>query len=198
MVIVRGIYLITWFNCAQIRVSAFLTSLLRNVSFHATGKPGHPHTQGNRKWEEFLTSCGMVGDVGDSAIPIEARQYASRPDYPHDRHREISKLTFSSNFQPSHIKYSMWMDIAVGLRHRYDCCRIIRSWLCSFDYCGKHDTNGYALSINNYSIWIFTHLKLCLADAIHNFKWVKIIQIWQNGVQLFLHLLVDVTLNLYL
>ena len=36
-----------------------------------------------------------------------------------------------------------------------------------------------------YSIWIFTHLKLCLADAIHNFKWVKIIQIWQNGSQLF-------------
>ena len=27
---------------------------------------------------------------------------------------------------------------------------------------------------------IFTHLQLCLADAIHNFKWVKIIQIWQN------------------
>ena len=27
---------------------------------------------------------------------------------------------------------------------------------------------------------IFTHLKLCLADAIHNFKWVKIIQISQN------------------
>ena len=26
---------------------------------------------------------------------------------------------------------------------------------------------------------------LCLADAIHNFKWVKIIQIWQNGGQLF-------------
>ena len=24
-------------------------------------------------------------------------------------------------------------------------------------------------------IWILTHLKLCLADAIHNFKWVKII-----------------------
>ena len=33
----------------------------------------------------------------------------------------------------------------------------------------------------------FTHLKLCLADAIHNFKWVKIIQIWQNG-QLFANL----------
>ena len=32
---------------------------------------------------------------------------------------------------------------------------------------------------------IFTHLKLCLADAIHNFKWVNIIQIWQNGGQLF-------------
>ena len=26
---------------------------------------------------------------------------------------------------------------------------------------------------------------LCLADAIHNFKWVKIIQIWQNGGHLF-------------
>ena len=37
----------------------------------------------------------------------------------------------------------------------------------------------------NYSIGIFTHLKLCLADAIHNFKWVKIIQIWQNEGQLF-------------
>ena len=35
----------------------------------------------------------------------------------------------------------------------------------------------------NYSIWIFTNLKLCLADAIHNFKWVKIIQIWQTGGQ---------------
>ena len=37
----------------------------------------------------------------------------------------------------------------------------------------------------NYSIWIFTHLKLCFADTIHNFKWVKIIQIWQNGGHLF-------------
>ena len=30
-------------------------------------------------------------------------------------------------------------------------------------------------------MWLFTHLKLCIADAIHNFKWVNIIQIWQNG-----------------
>ena len=35
--------------------------------------------------------------------------------------------------------------------------------------------------INRQIIVIFTHLKLCLADAIHNFKWVKIIQIWLNG-----------------
>ena len=41
--------------------------------------------------------------------------------------------------------------------------------------------------------WIFTHLNLCLADAIHNFKWVKIIQIWQNGGPLFSILLIDVT-----
>ena len=26
---------------------------------------------------------------------------------------------------------------------------------------------------------VFTHLKSCLADAIHNFKRVKIIQIWK-------------------
>ena len=29
---------------------------------------------------------------------------------------------------------------------------------------------------------------LCPADAIHNFKWVKIIQIWQNGGQLLLNI----------
>ena len=40
----------------------------------------------------------------------------------------------------------------------------------------------------NYLIGIFTHLKLCLTDAIHNFKWVKLIQIWQNGGQLFTNL----------
>ena len=34
----------------------------------------------------------------------------------------------------------------------------------------------------------FTRLKLCFADAIHNFKWVKIIQIWQNEGQLFSNL----------
>ena len=27
----------------------------------------------------------------------------------------------------------------------------------------------------SYRIYIFTHLKLCLATAKHNFKWVKII-----------------------
>ena len=32
----------------------------------------------------------------------------------------------------------------------------------------------------NYWIGILIHLKLCLADAIHNFKWMKNIQIWQK------------------
>ena len=40
----------------------------------------------------------------------------------------------------------------------------------------------------SYWIEIVTHLKLCLADAIHNFKWVKIIQILQNGVEGFWNL----------
>ena len=44
---------------------------------------------------------------------------------------------------------------------------------------------GLTLTPPNYSIVIFTHLKLCLADVIHNFKWVKIMQIWQNEDQLF-------------
>ena len=30
----------------------------------------------------------------------------------------------------------------------------------------------------SYIIWIFTHLKLCLATAIHNFKWVEITDIY--------------------
>ena len=37
-------------------------------------------------------------------------------------------------------------------------------------------------------MWIFTNFKLYLADTIHNLKWVKIIQIWQNGGQLFSNL----------
>ena len=39
----------------------------------------------------------------------------------------------------------------------------------------------------SYSIGIFTHLKLRLADATHNFKWVEILvlQIWQHWGQLF-------------
>ena len=32
--------------------------------------------------------------------------------------------------------------------------------------------------------YIFIHFKLCLAEFIRNFKWVKIIQILQNGGEL--------------
>ena len=39
-----------------------------------------------------------------------------------------------------------------------------------------------------YLIGIFTHANVCLPDAIHDFKWVKIILIWQNGVQRFWNL----------
>ena len=37
----------------------------------------------------------------------------------------------------------------------------------------------------SYLFVILPHLKLCLADAIYNYKWVKIIHIWQNGGQRF-------------
>ena len=49
----------------------------------------------------------------------------------------------------------------------------------------------WSLSVRtSYLIGTFTHLKLCLADAVHNFKWVKITQIWQNGGQQFWYLAV--------
>ena len=63
-------------------------------------------------------------------------------------------------------------------------------------WCVQHNNLLLTLSPPNYSIWIFTHLKLCFADAIHNFKWVKIIQIWQNGGRCFQILLIDVTFYL--
>ena len=36
----------------------------------------------------------------------------------------------------------------------------------------------------SYLIGIFTHLKLFLANAIYNFKWVKIMQVWLAEGQL--------------
>ena len=41
--------------------------------------------------------------------------------------------------------------------------------------------------IGELLIWIFTHLKLCLAYAIHNFKWVKILsnrRDWETNPEL--------------
>ena len=46
-------------------------------------------------------------------------------------------------------------------------------------YFNNHWTAELTLYPPNYSIEIFIHLKLCLADAIHNFKWVKI-QLFSN------------------
>ena len=40
-----------------------------------------------------------------------------------------------------------------------------------------HPLEVIIILIINYSIWIFTHLMLCLADATHNFKWLKIMHI---------------------
>ena len=48
----------------------------------------------------------------------------------------------------------------------------------------------------NYLNGIFTQLKLCLANAIHNFKWVKIIKIDKMKVNYFQILLIDVAFYL--
>ena len=62
----------------------------------------------------------------------------------------------------------------------------------------KSTVGGYHLANNqpyDRLVRIFTHLKLCLADALHSFKWVKIIQIRQNEGQQFWHWLILVTLH---
>ena len=44
----------------------------------------------------------------------------------------------------------------------------------------------------------FPHLKLRLADAIYNFKWVQILQIWRNEGRDLLILLIDFTCYAYI
>ena len=41
--------------------------------------------------------------------------------------------------------------------------------------------NPLTAELFNGNYLIFTHLRLWIASEIHNFKWLKIIQIWQNG-----------------
>ena len=52
------------------------------------------------------------------------------------------------------------------------------------------------MSPPNYSIGIFIHFNLCLADAIHTFKWVKIIQIDKMEFTNLEILLIDVMFSL--
>ena len=54
-------------------------------------------------------------------------------------------------------------------------------------HCGSSNQGqGFTFYPPNYLIGIFTCLKLRVADAIHNFKWVKIIQIDKMEVDDFL------------
>ena len=49
----------------------------------------------------------------------------------------------------------------------------------------SHDQVTHDITVSeppHYFIGIFTDLKLYHADAIHNFKWVKIIRTWQMEV----------------
>ena len=76
----------------------------------------------------------------------------------------------------------------VHIEHRYTMCYSTCRLVHAYRFQVKNMRVYSALLTlypPNYSLWIFTHLKLCLADAIHNFKWVKIIQIWQNEDQLY-------------
>ena len=54
--------------------------------------------------------------------------------------------------------------------------------LCAL-FCSVSVLCNVPLSVSLFffiSFWIFTHLKLCLAIAIYNFKWVRNIQVLFN------------------
>ena len=63
-----------------------------------------------------------------------------------------------------------------------DSIQLVESSVCCFKL---ELLTQLTLQQPNSWIEIFNHLKLCLADAIHNFKWVKIIQICQNRGYIF-------------
>ena len=62
------------------------------------------------------------------------------------------------------------------------------TWSCESR---QPDTTSSGCKLHNFwnkthCFGIFSHLKLCLPHVIHKFEYVKIIQIWQNGVQRFI------------
>ena len=50
----------------------------------------------------------------------------------------------------------------------------VKDTLVSYQYAEKLKHISINVLSSKYLIVIFTHLQLCLAEAIHNFKWVKI------------------------
>ena len=56
-------------------------------------------------------------------------------------------------------------------------------------YLSPWSNQGQGLTFQPPNYLIKISQKLCLADAIHNFKWVKIIQIGQNVGQRFCEIL---------
>ena len=66
----------------------------------------------------------------------------------------------------------------------YGCIIIVIPQLISFKV---YDVMHYPLTAKLFNL-NFHPLEVVSRDAIHNFKWVKIIQIWQNGGQLFSNL----------
>ena len=53
-----------------------------------------------------------------------------------------------------------------------------KKWVEQIDLHGEVKSMIKRLEALNNKIEIFTHLKLCLATATHNFKWVKITKFW--------------------
>ena len=113
--------------------------------------------------------------------------------------RPIDKNTLNSQF-------SMFLTLSLYLGFQTDSgnkmrCTFTSTYICictqnhqdlmmwggsQFKWVNSHrNTDSKFRHASNYLIGIFTHLVLCLADAIHNFKWVKVIRIRQNWGQRF-------------
>ena len=95
-----------------------------------------------------------------------------------------SPLTYCFKSAPPHLISWMWIfrlwkkfeSIWQFFFYASSCCQSICDIIEKLLWAARGAQRANRLTTKNYLIGIFTHLKLCLADVIHNFKWVIIIQ----------------------
>ena len=71
----------------------------------------------------------------------------------------------------------------LALFRRWPSFNVKNEFLSAISHCRM--TYKFTLQLQSSLIGIFTHLYVCLPDAIHDLKWMNNIQIWQNVGKLF-------------